>query len=78
MEGSRSYAMAVQDVKLFFPEGLCCAQAQPVQEQEIHNLKHDPILSLGIRKQHKILTHEPGKHPSVLGSEQPGSPGKEM
>ncbi|XP_054127134.1 dynein axonemal assembly factor 8 [Melozone crissalis] len=74
--GSRSYAMAVQDVKLFFPEGLCCAQAQPVQEQEIHNLKHDPILSLGIRKQHKILTHEPGKHPSVLGSEQPGSPGE--
>ncbi|KAM3662282.1 dynein axonemal assembly factor 8 [Ammospiza maritima maritima] len=75
--GSRSYALAVQDVKLFFPEGLCCAQAQPVQEQEIHNLKHDPILSLGIRKQHKILTHEPGKHPSVLGSEQPGSPAGE-
>ncbi|XP_030814278.1 uncharacterized protein C16orf71 homolog [Camarhynchus parvulus] len=72
--GSRSYAMAVQDVKLFFPEGLCCAQGQPVQEQEIHNLKHDPILSLAIRKQHKILTHEPGRHPSVLGSEQPGSP----
>ncbi|XP_074409218.1 dynein axonemal assembly factor 8 isoform X5 [Zonotrichia albicollis] len=75
--GSRSYAMAVQDVKLFFPEGLCCAQAQPVQEQEIRNLKHDPILSLGVRKQHKILTHEPGKHPSVLGSEQPGSPAGE-
>ncbi|NXF23842.1 NDK5 kinase, partial [Rhodinocichla rosea] len=33
--GSRSYAMAVQDVKLFFPEGLCCAQGQPVQEQEV-------------------------------------------
>nr|XP_054499931.1 dynein axonemal assembly factor 8 [Agelaius phoeniceus] len=76
--GSRSYAMAVQDVNLFFPEGLCCAQGQPVQEQEIHNLKHDPILSLGIRKQHKILTHEPGKHPSVLGSEQPGSPGQAL
>ncbi|XP_059718034.1 dynein axonemal assembly factor 8 [Haemorhous mexicanus] len=75
--GSRSYAMAVQDVKLFFPEGLCCAQDQPVQEQEIHNLKQDPILSLGIRKQHKSLTHDPGRHPSVLGSEQPGSPAGE-
>ncbi|XP_068062641.1 dynein axonemal assembly factor 8 [Anomalospiza imberbis] len=76
--GSRSYAMAVRDVKLFFPEGLCCAQCQPVQEQEIQNLKHDPILSLGIRKQHKTLTHDPGKHPSVLGSEQPGSPGQAL
>ncbi|NWV41380.1 NDK5 kinase, partial [Grantiella picta] len=26
--GSKSYAMAVRDVKLFFPEGLCCAQCQ--------------------------------------------------
>ncbi|NXM87978.1 NDK5 kinase, partial [Oenanthe oenanthe] len=33
--GSRSYPMAVRDVKLFFPEGLCCAQCQPVQEQEV-------------------------------------------
>ncbi|NXQ62620.1 NDK5 kinase, partial [Anthoscopus minutus] len=33
--GSRSYAMAVRDVKLFFPEGLCCAQCQTVQEQEV-------------------------------------------
>ncbi|KAI1233904.1 hypothetical protein IHE44_0004356, partial [Lamprotornis superbus] len=150
--GSRSYPMAVRDVKLFFPEGLCCAQCQTVQEQEImqlwmcflsakfswswgcsslctdpaasgweellqiclfsklccefgraqgccsqmmsialeagvasppslpsllqiHNLKHDPILSLGIRKQRKILTRDPGRHPSALGSEQPGSPG---
>ncbi|XP_072791635.1 dynein axonemal assembly factor 8 isoform X1 [Taeniopygia guttata] len=76
--GSRSYAMAVRDVKLFFPEGLCCAQCQPVQEQEIHNLKHDPVLSLGIRKQHKTPTHAPGRHPSVLGSEQPGSPGQAL
>ncbi|NXR72534.1 NDK5 kinase, partial [Pycnonotus jocosus] len=33
--GSRSYAVAVRDVKLFFPEGLCCAQCQTVQEQEV-------------------------------------------
>ncbi|OWK52372.1 Nucleoside diphosphate kinase, partial [Lonchura striata] len=94
--GSRSYAMAVRDVKLFFPEGLCCAQCQPEQQQEvgispflslsqqlwpccaIHNLKHDPILSLGIGKQHKAPSHAPGRHPSVLGSEQPGSPGQAL
>ncbi|XP_032930063.1 dynein axonemal assembly factor 8-like [Catharus ustulatus] len=76
--GSSSYAMAVRDVKLFFPEGLCCAQCQTGQEQEIHNLTHDPILSLGIRKQRKILTRDPGRHPSVLGSEQPGSPGQAL
>ncbi|NXA67182.1 NDK5 kinase, partial [Mohoua ochrocephala] len=33
--GSRSYPMAVRDVKLFFPEGLCCAQCQTVQEEEV-------------------------------------------
>lgn len=27
--------MAVRDVKLFFPEGLCCAQCQTGQEQEV-------------------------------------------
>ncbi|KAF4791896.1 hypothetical protein TURU_125046 [Turdus rufiventris] len=76
--GSSSYAMAVRDVKLFFPEGLCCAQCQTGQEQEIHNLKQDPILGLGIRKQRKILTRDPGRHPSVLGSEQPGTPGQAL
>ncbi|KAL2298753.1 hypothetical protein Nmel_014349 [Mimus melanotis] len=76
--GSRSYPMAVRDVKLFFPEGLCCAQCQTGQEQEIHNLKHDPILSLGIRKQRKILRRDPGRHPSVLGSKQPGCPGQAL
>lgn len=45
---------------------------------QIHNLKQDPILGLGIRKQRKILTRDPGRHPSVLGSEQPGTPGKEI
>ncbi|NWU31539.1 NDK5 kinase, partial [Dyaphorophyia castanea] len=33
--GSKSYPMAVRDVKLFFPEGLCCAQTQTVQEEEV-------------------------------------------
>ncbi|NXC03485.1 TXND3 protein, partial [Orthonyx spaldingii] len=33
--GSKAYPVAVRDVKLFFPEGLCCAQCQPVQEEEV-------------------------------------------
>ncbi|NXE01946.1 NDK5 kinase, partial [Chaetorhynchus papuensis] len=33
--GSKSYPVAVRDVKLFFPEGLCCAQCQPGQEEEV-------------------------------------------
>ncbi|NXY20415.1 NDK7 kinase, partial [Atrichornis clamosus] len=33
--GSRSYPVAVWDMKLFFPEGLCCAQCQTVQEEEV-------------------------------------------
>lgn len=40
---------------------------------QIQNLKHDPILSLGARKRRRLLTRDPGRHPSV-----PGSPGKEM
>ncbi|NXE98118.1 NDK7 kinase, partial [Menura novaehollandiae] len=33
--GSKSYPVAVWDMKLFFPEGLCCAQCQTVQEEEV-------------------------------------------
>ncbi|NWW61095.1 NDK5 kinase, partial [Ifrita kowaldi] len=33
--GSKSYPVAVRDVKLFFPEGLCCAQCQTGQEEEV-------------------------------------------
>ncbi|NXM06781.1 TXND3 protein, partial [Tyrannus savana] len=33
--GSKSYQMAVQDMKLFFPEGLCCAKCQALEEEEV-------------------------------------------
>ncbi|NWV08362.1 NDK5 kinase, partial [Ptilonorhynchus violaceus] len=33
--GSKSYPVAVRDMKLFFPEGLCCAQCQSAQEEEV-------------------------------------------
>ncbi|NWS98631.1 NDK5 kinase, partial [Mionectes macconnelli] len=33
--GSKSYQMAVRDMKLFFPEGLCCAKCQTLEEEEV-------------------------------------------
>ncbi|NXC29843.1 NDK5 kinase, partial [Campylorhamphus procurvoides] len=33
--GSKSYQMAVRDMKLFFPEGLCCAKCQMLEEEEV-------------------------------------------
>ncbi|XP_068276337.1 dynein axonemal assembly factor 8 [Nyctibius grandis] len=70
--GSKSYQIAVRDVKLFFPEGLCCAECQTLKEEEVYNLKRDPILSLEI-KQRKIIKCETGGHLNSLGSEQPRS-----
>ncbi|NWX44291.1 TXND3 protein, partial [Steatornis caripensis] len=33
--GSKSYQIAVRDMKLFFPEGLCCAECQMLEEEEV-------------------------------------------
>ncbi|NXF81889.1 NDK5 kinase, partial [Sclerurus mexicanus] len=33
--GSKSYQMAVWDMKLFFPEGLCFAECQMLEEEEV-------------------------------------------
>ncbi|XP_009701663.1 PREDICTED: uncharacterized protein LOC104164125, partial [Cariama cristata] len=69
--GSKSYQIAVRDMKLFFPEGLCCAECQTLEEEEIYNLKRDPIVSLEISKQRKIIKCETGGQLDLLGSEQP-------
>ncbi|XP_075371351.1 dynein axonemal assembly factor 8 isoform X3 [Mycteria americana] len=71
--GSKSYQIAVRDMKLFFPEGLCCAECQTLEEEEIYNLKRDPIVSLEIHKQRKIIKRERGGQLNLLGSEQPCS-----
>ncbi|XP_027539325.1 uncharacterized protein C16orf71 homolog isoform X3 [Neopelma chrysocephalum] len=76
--GSKSYRMAVRDMRLFFPEGLCCAKCQTLEEEEIYNLKRDPIFSLEVSKEHKILNCEPGRKPNVLGSEQLCNPGQPL
>ncbi|NXW82368.1 NDK5 kinase, partial [Alopecoenas beccarii] len=33
--GSESYQRAVRDMKLFFPEGLCCTECQTLEEEEV-------------------------------------------
>ncbi|KFP76154.1 Nucleoside diphosphate kinase 7, partial [Acanthisitta chloris] len=33
--GSKSYQIAVRDMKLFFPEGLCCANCQTLEEEKV-------------------------------------------
>ncbi|XP_054067001.1 dynein axonemal assembly factor 8 [Rissa tridactyla] len=71
--GSKSYQIAVRDMKLFFPEGLCCAECQTLEEEEIYNLKRDPIVTLEINKPRKIIKHETGGQLNLLGSEQPCS-----
>ncbi|XP_019363120.1 PREDICTED: uncharacterized protein C16orf71 homolog isoform X4 [Gavialis gangeticus] len=68
--GSVSYQMAVQDMKLFFPEGLCCAKCQVLEEDEIWNIKCDPILALEINRQRKIVKCEVRRQLNLLGSEQ--------
>ncbi|XP_074014738.1 dynein axonemal assembly factor 8 [Numenius arquata] len=71
--GSKSYQIAVRDMKLFFPEGLCCAECQTLEEEEIYNLKRDPIVGLEINRQRKIRKGETGGRRRSLGSEQPCS-----
>nr|XP_009672200.1 PREDICTED: uncharacterized protein C16orf71 homolog [Struthio camelus australis] len=69
--GSKSYQIAVRDMKLFFPEGLCCADCQTLEEEEIHNLKRDPIVGLEINKQCKIIKRKTRGQLNLSGSEQP-------
>ncbi|XP_062444303.1 dynein axonemal assembly factor 8 [Rhea pennata] len=68
--GSKSYQIAVRDMKLFFPEGLCCADCQTLEE-EICNLKRDPIVGLEINKQHKTIKRKTRGQLDLSGSEQP-------
>lgn len=35
LSGSESYQISVRDMKLFFPEGLCCAECQTLEEEEV-------------------------------------------
>ncbi|XP_039348466.1 uncharacterized protein C16orf71 homolog isoform X2 [Mauremys reevesii] len=68
--GSRSYHAAVRDMKLFFPEGLCCADWRVLKEEQICNMKCDPIVRPEISKRRRIVKHETRRQLNFLGSEQ--------
>ncbi|XP_070836839.1 dynein axonemal assembly factor 8 [Chaetodon trifascialis] len=44
--GSGSKRKAIQDVKRFFPEGLCCAETSTMRQEQIFNMRSDPLASV--------------------------------
>ncbi|XP_060117009.1 dynein axonemal assembly factor 8-like [Heteronotia binoei] len=55
---SLSYCVAVRDIQLFFPEGLCGADCSALEEKEIDILTSDPTLSLETSAQRRLVKHE--------------------
>ncbi|XP_074512139.1 dynein axonemal assembly factor 8 [Sebastes fasciatus] len=52
--GSRSYQKAIQDVRRFFPEGLCCTETSTMRQEQILSMHSDPLASLE-REQSRTL-----------------------
>ncbi|XP_073801052.1 dynein axonemal assembly factor 8 isoform X1 [Danio rerio] len=44
--GSRSYRNAIEDMKLLFPSGVCCAETSLMRYEQISSLQSDPEASL--------------------------------
>ncbi|EMP40837.1 Nucleoside diphosphate kinase [Chelonia mydas] len=55
--GSRSYHAAVRDMKLFFPEGLCCADSRVLKEEE-HSLLDGACLVVAAQRDNAIICFE--------------------
>nr|XP_046271976.1 dynein axonemal assembly factor 8 isoform X2 [Scatophagus argus] len=53
---SGSYKKAVQDVKRFFPEGLCCTETSMMRQEQILSLCSDPIASVEREKSCRLAT----------------------
>ncbi|XP_077774547.1 dynein axonemal assembly factor 8 isoform X4 [Podarcis muralis] len=69
--GSTSYWVAVRDVELFFPEGLCGAGPPSLEGKEICTVASDPTACLEIDKQHRLVKREARRQLNLLGPEQP-------
>ncbi|XP_026786019.3 dynein axonemal assembly factor 8 isoform X3 [Pangasianodon hypophthalmus] len=52
--GSVSYPQAVQDLKLMFPEGVCCTETSVMKHEQIRCLRSDPVASLERQQSHTI------------------------
>ncbi|XP_069036850.1 dynein axonemal assembly factor 8 isoform X2 [Lepisosteus oculatus] len=55
--GSRSYLQAIADVKMFFPEGLCCAESTLMKHEEIPCVTSDLTVSTERIKSYRIALH---------------------
>ncbi|XP_043945258.1 dynein axonemal assembly factor 8-like [Protopterus annectens] len=55
MYGSSSYQNAVNDVKLFFKEGLCCLRSEIMEEEEIASVTKDLLISNERQKTCKLV-----------------------
>ncbi|KAL1278533.1 hypothetical protein QQF64_025206, partial [Cirrhinus molitorella] len=54
--GSPSYRKAVEDIKLVFPEGLCCGETSVMKHEQILCLHSDPEASLERKQLHTLTT----------------------
>ncbi|KAM6914113.1 dynein axonemal assembly factor 8 isoform 2-T2 [Lycodopsis pacificus] len=43
---SGSYQKAIQDVRRFFPEGLCCTETSTMRREQILSVRSDPLVSV--------------------------------
>ncbi|KAM6424570.1 dynein axonemal assembly factor 8 isoform 2-T2 [Liasis olivaceus] len=68
--GSTSYCAAVQDIQLFFPEGLCSATYSDLEEEEVGPVTADTVTRLGINKKRRLVKRGNGQQSSLLGPKQ--------
>ncbi|KAK7174436.1 hypothetical protein R3I93_001602 [Phoxinus phoxinus] len=54
--GSPSYRKAVEDIKLVFPEGVCCTETSVMKHEKISCLHSDPNASLGREQLNTLRT----------------------
>ncbi|XP_053131635.1 dynein axonemal assembly factor 8-like isoform X2 [Hemicordylus capensis] len=71
--GSTSYCVALRDIRLFFPEGLCGAECPAVEEKEICTMTWDPVVCLEEDKRRRLVKRAAGRPLNFLDVEPPGA-----
>ncbi|XP_077172689.1 dynein axonemal assembly factor 8 isoform X2 [Paroedura picta] len=71
--GSVSYCVAVRDIRLFFPEGLCGADCPALEEEQIGRLTSDPTLGLQTGRRRRLVKGGRRTPVGLRGLEQPQS-----
>ncbi|KAF4115819.1 hypothetical protein G5714_003308 [Onychostoma macrolepis] len=65
--GSPSYRKAVEDIKLVFPEGVCCSETSVMRHEKVSCLHSDPEASLDREQLHTLRTADKDKFSLGLG-----------